>query len=98
MTIAENLRARAEYMREFGFSPFFGVPGCAACFMGAHHCALPDDEEISALNGDEFLRDVIFDGDRNWYSTDRLIREGWTTDDAIAALEIAADIAEATGA
>lgn len=88
MTIAENLRARAAYMREHGFSPYFGQFGAAACFMAA---GVDDEDGQIAI---EFLRATIFDGRQGSFSADMLKAERWTTDDAVAALEWAADIAE----
>lgn len=91
MTESEILYAAAERMRE-GFSPFFEVGECG-CFLNRielyGRLASDAQDRIASVIG-------LTDGD-DLTSTKPLIVAGWTgpecTDDAVAALLIAADLA-----
>jgi hypothetical protein len=91
-TAAENLRARAAYIAEYGFSHRLAGPDMSCCFIGATEYHAP-----GARIGDELLKNVIFGGQEDWYASYLLERHGWTTEDAVAALNMAADIAECRG-
>lgn len=87
MSIATDLRAMRDYIAGHGFSPDMGAPGCARCFAGAR-------ESVNArpFYAIEYLRRFVPNNSRV-----RLEEEGWTTPDAIAVLDIAADCAEVEG-
>ena len=98
MKISEDLRARARYIEEHGFGIDIGEkhgPCCFICaprFMDQYY-----DKYYDECVGDDFMRDLLFDGDPNWFMHGSLRNKGWTTPDAVAALDIAADYAEAIG-
>jgi hypothetical protein len=78
----------AEYVRVHGFSPGYGYSdGGPRCFLGALDSTT---DHVTADNAGMRgpLREVVPN-----YSWSTLNREGWTTNDAIAAFEIAADLA-----
>lgn len=87
--VAKLLRQTAENIRKLGFSPSVGSAfGGPRCFMGhMPHCAYDDAATL-------VLSNII---GTHSYSDGYLIRSGWdesATEDAAAACEIAADIAE----
>lgn len=75
----------AEYFRTHGFSPSFGNFGGPRCFLGVLENA-PVGFDCAEL------AEMISTGDNNNFGADSLRRNGWNTDDAIAACEIAAAI------
>lgn len=90
MKTSEVLRKAAERCERLGFSAELGSVGGCGCFV-AH---LSDADGSHVL---EFLRETIFMGTEGAFSGIDLRREGWTTPDAVAALNMAADIAECDG-
>jgi hypothetical protein len=79
----------AEYVREHGFSVHIGYEGGPRCFLGT----LDSSGGISGADIDDTayhgpLRELVPN-----YSWATLADEGWTAEDAIAAFEIAADLA-----
>lgn len=87
------LRKAAAYVREHGFSPSLREPNGCGCFLNA----------IAVVGG----MSTYDAGNDFWpllspvvgcaFTRDELIKHGWTsdaTDDAVAALEIAACLAE----
>lgn len=102
ITIAQTLREAAKYEAEFGFSPAGGFCGGPRCFLGAIDSVVNqrsyEDEAVLRRDVIRFLEDTIFGSDRStWFCGNNLQRQGWTTEDAVAAFNIAADIAEADG-
>lgn len=101
MKISENLRARAAYIKRHGFSPFLGDAAGACCFIGSG--SFPRgrertrDDAIDDWLALEFLRDHILGGVAVVFASSTLEDGDWTTRDAVAALEMAADIAECEG-
>lgn len=99
--ITQTLRKAADYIDRFGFSPYFSSDGGPRCFIGAISSASMNGTLDGVDIGQDaitFFEDVIFAGQRAyWYNSGNLIREGWNKDDAVAALAIAADLAEAEG-
>lgn len=94
--VALLLRETAENIREGGFSPYMDYPYAGEkpnCFIG--HMPGRDDVWVT-IEAEKLLRTVVGVYDYDDYT---LINAGWkygVTDDAAAACEIAADIAEAT--
>ena len=86
MTDAEKLRKAAQWIRENGFSPLYYSSEGHGCFLYAIHRV----EKYKSLK--EPIRGIIGCG----FSYSMLQQAGWTgpecTDDAAAALEIAADL------
>lgn len=88
MTIESNLRARAAYMEKYGFSAELGETDGPCCFIGCGPDGTRQNHKAT-----RHLADTVFDGDWCEFGYGSLKREGWATEDAIAALTIAADIA-----
>lgn len=95
MKISENLRARAAYIAEHGWSHDRGTIDGPRCFCGAD----PVEPLTGRMNNDadSFLCRTVLACDDFAFSTGKLEKEGWNTADAVAALEMAADIAECEG-
>ena len=92
MKTSDTLYAAADYIRENGFS-FEMYDGCARCIAGAVvNIGTGRAHEIMCHT---FLPTLCMEWDD--ISAEALERNHWTADDAIAALEIAADIACAEG-
>ena len=75
----------AEYVRVHGFSVYFERDGCPRCFVGAMRSV--------SRSGEIPLRSLVRVTSGCDFSSSTLEREGWTAADAIAALEMAADLA-----
>lgn len=76
----------ADYFRKHGFAYGLGEKGGPRCFIGAKY---------QIRGGDSFsIRDSPFDELVGEFDAISLRLNGWNTDDAIAACEIAAAIAE----
>jgi len=98
MKTSDALYAAADYIRRHGFSPRYseresGRPKCG-CFIHAVETVVGEGDSYVALTK---LRTIIFNGDAGVFGMRPLIEEGWNTNDAAAACEIAADIARAQG-
>ncbi len=89
-----DLRRAAAYIREHGFSADAGSDGNCRCFVGALDSVRT--EGLSAWRDDNPARVALMPViASDSYSAVDLSRAGWTegcTDDAVAALEIAADL------
>lgn len=93
MTIATTLREAARIMERDGYShESFGRAG-SGCFLTAIGNA-EGSRETRQCATDYFER-TIFGGDNLWFDSINLERMGWNQRDAVAALNVAADIAEA---
>ena len=91
MTPSAILYAAADYMREHGFSPEFGKDGCPRCFSGSMSLGCSPLATGTSETWDSafmVLNSIVGD-----MGARALRRDGWNTDDAVAALTIAADIA-----
>ena len=104
MKISENLRARAAYIAKHGFSFGFdyrvgdeAAKSGPCCFVGSGVRVLGPGQADNEL-ATRFLQNNVLQNSDGWpFSSIVLQREGWNTDDAVAALDIAADIAECEG-
>ncbi len=92
MTPRDTLLKMARHIRKHGFSPKLADEDGCGCFVSASiACGEMSAESFSTM---ERLHDVV--GTAGWFGVDGLIAAGWTegcTDDAVAACEIAADLA-----
>lgn len=100
--VSPTLREAADHIKRYGFSIYWGSAHGPACFVGSIYTALEsagqsNRKREAALN---FLGKTIFGDDarnQNFTAAGYLARHKWNTVDAVAALEIAADIAECEG-
>lgn len=106
MKQSEILRKAADSMRKGGFDPRYmrGPCGCFCRHLDAQvggDFASPEYRAARQQMADLIGRPDPFLTGRNdsdpWFGEEALEHEGWTTDDAVAALNIAADIAECEG-
>jgi hypothetical protein len=94
MTPSAILYAAADYTREHGFSPELGEPGGPRCLFGSlQTVARMPPREWSTLDAWLSAENILGSITGSDVSVCRLQRDGWNTDDAVAALTIAADIA-----
>lgn len=96
------LRKAAERMRKKGFTEEFGDSTGPACFIGTISFVLrggkwtdPYSRQWHAAN--DFVQQLIFNNDPYCFDEEYLFSFGWNTKDAAAALDLAADYAEAIG-
>lgn len=80
------LRKMARYIRRHGFSPGIGEENCPRCFIGARSSV--GDLETNVLTSTAALCGVLGVP----LDSGRLRDHGWTTQDAAAACDIAADL------
>lgn len=97
--ISPVLRAAAARMEKFGFTSCLGHADAPACFLGTVHFAVRSDLRFMAREDetDDFIKALIFNDDEHCFDQEYLQKHRWNTDDAVAALNIAADYAEAIG-
>lgn len=91
MKISTRLRRGANYMRTHGYHH------TSNCRTHGPRCFIFSMPLKGAEPTYEYLRNVIFGGDFGWFYSNYLETQEWNADDAIAALDIAADIAEREG-
>jgi hypothetical protein len=87
MNLRKTYLDAADYVREHGFSAHFDTHGGPCCFIAAIACVVGGLNERWDRASDGPLNDVAE------YGCDSIKRHGWTKNDAIAAFEIAADLA-----
>lgn len=92
MKTSEVLYGAAEYIRANGFSPEIGEHGHPRCFLGSIVSIVGVGHHPYPISAERALDEVGVP-----YSARSLRAYGWQRDDAIAALEIAADISAAKG-
>lgn len=93
MKQSETLYKMADYIRVNGFSPRLGLPGGPRCFVGAKGSVSVAASVTHSI--DDMPLVTYFN--INWADDRCLALQGWGDADAIAACEMAGDIATAEG-